>query len=372
MKILVIPTTDWTGHPVPNRLNFIFDRLAKKHDVDVCHFKLFGEKRRDTDCDLIPMDKGAVGSDVQTYYLSNFTRYGKKLADIAGDYDCIVSSNIIPGAIASIQDTHVILDYLDHFPQSASMYYDGPLSLISKTAASWITDFNLKKADGIITTTEIFKKMLSKRTDVPIRVVENGVDTDKIKRVNPEYIEKRFGLKHPVIGYVGSLERWIDLESVIKLMPTILKRYKNTQLFIVGSSLHTDFSNHLKDVAEDIGVEKNIIFTGLVSYEHLARYISAIDVGINPREPLMMNSLTMGSKVLNYLACGVPVLNKNMPAVEELFGPEDGVFGYRNDDEFMGELHKALAHEVDSSVVKKFDWDELAEKYEKTIYGFLE
>ena len=28
MKVLVIPTTDWIRHPVPNRLNFIFDILA--------------------------------------------------------------------------------------------------------------------------------------------------------------------------------------------------------------------------------------------------------------------------------------------------------------------------------------------------------
>ena len=40
MKILVIPTTDWIRHPVPNRLNFIFDTLAEEHDVYVLHFGL--------------------------------------------------------------------------------------------------------------------------------------------------------------------------------------------------------------------------------------------------------------------------------------------------------------------------------------------
>lgn len=372
MKILVIPSTDWTGHPVPNRLNFIFDRLAKDHDIHVCHFKLFEEDMRDTECDLIDMGERCLGPDVQTYYISNFTRYGKKLAEIAGDHDCIVSSNIIPGAIASMQDTKVIVDYLDHFPGSASMYYQGAMSVLSRTAAGLITDFNLKKADGIITPTERFKKMLSKKTSVPIEVVENGVDTDIIRDVDSSEIEARFDLKHPVLGYVGSLERWIDLEEVIELLPTILKRYKNVQLFIVGSSLHTDYSQRLKDIAKDIGVEKNVIFTGLVDHSHLARYISAIDVGLNPRKQLKMNSLTMGSKVLNYLACGVPVLNKNMPAVEELFGPEKGVFSYHDDIEFMGELHRALAHEVDISSVKDYDWDNLAKKYEKTLYGFIE
>ena len=55
----MIPTTDWIRHPVPNRLNFIFDILAEEHDVYVLHF---GLKRfslleaRQTGCTLLPAD----------------------------------------------------------------------------------------------------------------------------------------------------------------------------------------------------------------------------------------------------------------------------------------------------------------------------
>ena len=56
MRILVIPTTDWIRHPVPNRLNFIFDILAEKHDVYVLHFglKRFSKlQARETKCRLV-------------------------------------------------------------------------------------------------------------------------------------------------------------------------------------------------------------------------------------------------------------------------------------------------------------------------------
>ena len=47
MKILVIPTTDWIRHPIPNRLNFIFDRLAEEHEVYVLHFGLLRFKSQE-------------------------------------------------------------------------------------------------------------------------------------------------------------------------------------------------------------------------------------------------------------------------------------------------------------------------------------
>lgn len=56
MNILVIPTTDWIRHPVPNRLNFIFDTLAEEHEVYVLHFglKRFSDlPERETKCQLL-------------------------------------------------------------------------------------------------------------------------------------------------------------------------------------------------------------------------------------------------------------------------------------------------------------------------------
>ena len=74
MKILVIPTTDWIRHPVPNRLNFIFDTLAEKHEVYVLHFSLkkFSLlEARETRCTLLPAD-WIRAEDPSLYYLLNF------------------------------------------------------------------------------------------------------------------------------------------------------------------------------------------------------------------------------------------------------------------------------------------------------------
>jgi len=370
MKILVIPTTDWTGHPVPNRLNFIFDRLADNHEIDVCHFNIFEDIIRETKCNLVKMDKKSDG-DIGSYYLQNSLNHLKKISDIAYRYDVIISSNILPGFWANFNDTPVIIDYLDLFPQSASSYYKPPMNALVKYTSGGITNLNIKNASAVITPTKKFKEYLREKTGKKIYVVPNGIDTSVIQPTDPTKIEEKYSLKHPVLGYAGSLEKWIDLESVIELMPSLIDRYPRIKLLIVGPGLHTDYASRLKKLAEQKRVSDRVIFTGGVKYSELGPYISAMDVGLNHRKSIAMNQLTFGSKVLNYLGCGVPVLSKNMPTVERIFGRKRGVFSYKNDEEFLGELVLALNKKVNPTWVSKFDWDRIAKKYEKAIQDVL-
>lgn len=371
MKLLVIPTTDWTGHPVPNRLNFIFDNIAKKHEVDVCHFKLFNEKKRETRCNLISLDK-KIEKGIGSYYLRNALTHGKKISSIIEDYDAIISSNLIPGYFANFSETPVIFDYLDYLPGSAAAYYSSPLDILARKAAEWISWYNLKMADGVITPTNSFKKYIQNITDRHIEVIPNGVDKDIICLTDPFLTENSYGFSKPVLGYVGSLESWIDLEFVIDIFPEVKKRYKNATLLIIGSGLHTKYYKKLERKVENMGLSKSIIFLGRIPYKNLSRYISAMDVGLNPRKDFRMNKLTMGSKVLTYLACGVPVLSSNMPELDEHFGPEKGVFKYSSEEEFLGELHKALCKDVEPDVIKEYDWKFLSKKYEKAIKKFID
>jgi len=370
MKLLVIPTTDWTGHPVPNRLNFIFDNIAQDNEVDVCHFKIFDKKKRDTRCNLISMDKKAK-RDISSYYINNVFYHGSKISSLIEDYDAVISANLIPGFFANFSETPVIFDYLDYLPGSASMYYSEPFDSLARKTAEWLSIYNIKRSDGIITPTQSFKNYLKKFTDSPIRVIPNGVDMDIISHSDPGIIETNYNLSHPVLGYVGSLERWVNLEWVIDIFPKIEKRYPQAKLLIIGPSLHTDHSEELKSKVEDMGLSKSIIFLGRIPYKNLTSYISAMDIGLNPRKDYLMNKMTMGSKVLTYLACGVPVLSSNMPELEERFGPEQGVYKYSSEDEFLGELHKALCKKVDPDVIKEYDWKNISKKYMVTIKEFI-
>ncbi len=368
MKLLVIPTTDWTGHPVPNRLNFVFDRLAIRHDVDVCHFKLFSKAVRETKCNLVDMDDEWTPG-VRSYYLKRFFQHSSRISKISNEYDAIISSNILPGFISGLQNCPMIVDYMDLYPESAASYFSPPMDRLVHGTVSFISEINMETASGIITPTDRFKKYLNSRISTSVEVIPNGVDTKLMHPVDSGDVIERYDLGSPVLGYAGSLESWIALDDVFEMFSAIQKRYPRASILIVGGALHTDYEEYLKKEARKRKIP--VTFTGNIPYNELAPYISAMDIGLNPRKPKDMNRLTMGSKVLTYLACGVPVLSSNMPAAEEKFDRGKGVYRYGNKEEFMRKLDLALSSKVDPAVIKKYDWDIIAKKYEMTIRKFL-
>jgi glycosyltransferase involved in cell wall biosynthesis len=368
MRILVIPTTDWIRHPVPNRLNFIFDILAEEHEVYVLHF---GLKRfslleaRQTGCTLLPSD-WIKAEDPSLYYLLNFPYHLWKIRQIASrlKIDVILSANILPSFAANFAGVPVVFDYLDHLEESASVYYPGSaLGEVVKQVVRRITRYNLRHARSVITVTKELSDFLYDLGVKEVTVIANGVDTQALQPLPKEEAKSKLGLSGPVLGYVGSLEHWVDLESVVSALPKI-----DATLLVVGPGLFTDYGDKIKRMAEELGVIDRVVFTGAVKYQDLSRYISAMDIGLNPLKMMKKNEYAAGGKVFNYLSCGRPVLSSRMVSLERLLGDE--IYYYDDVESFVKTanmiLNKPQDEETNRSVALKYDWKILAQNY-----GFL-
>ncbi|MFB3764142.1 MAG: glycosyltransferase family 4 protein [Methanotrichaceae archaeon] len=369
MKILVIPTTDWTRHPIPNRLNFVFDILAEEHDVYVLHFnlkKFRDQEPRETKCKLV--DAGGIDEeDPSRYYLLNFPQHLRKIREIINKegIDVILSANILPSFMANFSGVPVVFDYLDHLEESASIYYPGSaIGKLVKKGVSLIVRYNIRHANSIITVTEEFRSFLGSIGGKDITVIPNGVDSKLLKPLPIEESKRKLGLKGKVIGYVGSLEHWVDLETVIEALPQL-----DVKLLIIGSGLFTDYGDKIKRLAEYLGVDDKVIFTGMIKYQDLSPYISAMDIGLNPLKKMKKNEETVGGKVFNYLACGRPVLSSRMVSLERLLGDE--IYYYDDVESLVRQTNKILASVPDESkyrsIAERFDWSLIARSYEQVL-----
>ncbi len=369
MKILVIPTTDWIRHPVPNRLNFIFDNLAEEHEVYVLHFGLQRFKNlepRETKCELVK--SGCFESeDPSLYYLLNFPCHFRTIWGLVKSkkIDVILSTNILPSFAANFVRVPVVFDYLDHLEESASIYYPGSFfGKIVKRAVSLITRYNLRHARSVITVTNELSNFLSDLGVKDIAVIPNGVDTGVLKPMPKDEAKRSLNLNGPVIGYVGSLEHWVDLETVAQALPGL-----DATLLVVGPGLFTDYGSMIKKLAEDLGVADRVVFTGAVKYSELSRYISAMDIGLNPLKMMKKNEYAAGGKVFNYLACGRPVLSSRMISLERLLGDE--IYYYDDVESFVGLVKRILGVEMDGeryrSLAEKYDWKAISQDYEEVL-----
>jgi glycosyltransferase involved in cell wall biosynthesis len=369
MKILVIPTTDWIRHPVPNRLNFIFDILAEEHDVHVLHFGLKRFRNleaRMTKCRLVDASWIAI-DDPSLYYLLNFPYHLWKIRNLAKslNIDVILSTNILPSFAANFAGVPVVFDYLDHLEESASIYYPGSaLGELVKMVVSPITRYNLRHAHSVITVTQELSLFLQDMGIKDITVIPNGVDTKALMPMPMREAKNSLGLTGVVLGYVGSLEHWVDLETVVQAMPSL-----DATLLVVGPGLFTDYGSTIRKMAEDLGVADRVIFTGAVKYTELSRYISAMDIGLNPLKMMKKNEYAAGGKVFNYLACGRPVLSSRMIALERLLGDE--IYYYDDVESFIAQVKRLLEAEIDEkrcrSLAEEYDWRKIAGSYERVL-----
>lgn len=370
MKILVIPTTDWVRHPVPNRLNFIFDILAERHEIYVAHFNLrrFRDvEPRETKCELIDAGWFAV-DDPSMYYLLNSPAHLLKIMEIVRSkkIDVILSTNILPSFIANFTGVPVVFDYLDHLEESASIYYPGTaFGQLVKKGVSWITRYNLCHARSVITVTDELAQFLRNLGVKDITAIPNGVDTGALLPMPIDDAKRALGLSGPVIGYIGSLEHWVDLETAIEAMTYL----EGVTLLVVGPGLFTDYGDKIKGMAQDLGVSDRVKFTGAVKYSELSKYLSAMDIGINPLKKMKKNEYAAGCKVFNYLSCGRPVLSSRMISLERLLG--DKIYYYDDVDSFVLQAKKILESkqpiEKNRALAQEYDWRTLARKYEEVL-----
>ncbi len=374
MKICVIPTTDWTRHPVPNRLNFIFDILSSRHEVYVLDFrigKFRGNSPRPTSCTLVATGDREI-RDPALYYVRNALAHRKTIRNLvrSEEIDVILSANIIPSWFANGTGVPVVFDYLDHLEESASVYYPGsPLAPVIRWGVGGLTHHNLRKAASVITVTEEFRQYLESIGIERIEVIPNGVDTKVLVPQDKESAKVKLGLTGPVIGYVGSLEYWVDLETVIAAMP----RIPDVTLLVVGPGLFTDYSDRIQGLARNLDVADRIRFAGSVPYSDLSLYIAAMDIGLNPLKRMKKNELTVGGKVFNYLSCGRPVISSRMMPLQKMLG--DTLAYYDDAESLAGLVSLILANPRDPDffrrIAEEYDWNKIALRYEKVLMRTL-
>ncbi|NLG27385.1 MAG: glycosyltransferase family 1 protein [Chloroflexi bacterium] len=119
------------------------------------------------------------------------------------------------------------------------------------------------------------------------------------------------GLPRPWIGYVGAINDKIDLP----LLEQVAQRWPQATLVLVGPERVHEPGNLA--AAERLHARPNVRFVGQVGVERVPEFVAACDVGLLPYR---LNDWTRNIhplKLYEYLACGLPVVSTDIPAVQE-------------------------------------------------------
>ncbi len=145
-----------------------------------------------------------------------------------------------------------------------------------------------------------------------------GVDLSKFNPcVESNGLRESFGLSEDdlVVLYIGTLFEFSGLGLYLEQFPKVVKKIPKAKLVIVGGGPLFD---RLKKRVSELQLSENVILTGFQPFDVMPKFINIADLCINPFEVNNATRNIIPGKILQYLACGKPVLATPLPSVISL------------------------------------------------------
>ena len=324
MRVLLVPSSDYVGHPFPQRHNQIFERLCnrKNLEVHVIRFKLFDEPRLKTKLVLHELSEKRT-RHVAVYYLTNMFDHTSQIRQIIREegIDVVVLSNLAtPFAYTLMNEISsfrvpVIFDLPDYYPTSATGYIFGVRSVFGRVLTGVFDSmlrYMVRHATATTVASHALEEYVRRIGGRNVMYVPNGIGECFLRLYNGNIQRERFDFheKDLVAGYVGSLEFWLDMKSFIDGVSLARSRGLPLKIWLIGSKLHTNFSDKVMQWIKQRDLERHTEITGFIAYEDVPKYVAGFNIGMIPFDVSNPTSFYAApNKMWEYFSQKKPVLS---------------------------------------------------------------
>jgi len=167
-----------------------------------------------------------------------------------------------------------------------------------------LESFVLKRADAITTICEGLAGDIVSR-GIPrerVTLIRNAVDIEQFEPIEQpdEKLRQELGLgTGPVLGFIGSFYGYEGIDLVLKALPGVLRVHPQATVLLVGGG---PAEASLKQLATELGIQKQVRFAGRVPHDQVRRYYSVVDVLLYARKSMRLTELVTPLKPLEAMA----------------------------------------------------------------------
>jgi len=237
-----------------------------------------------------------------------------------------------------------------------------------------------EKCQNIIAPTEQEKKHLicSYETETEkIKVIPCGVNLQLFRPLDKQKSRLRLGFNdEKIILFVGRIDPIKGIDCLIKSV-AYLKDKQKLRLVIIGDDAHSQpLLVKLKKLVDNLHLNGNVIFRGIVPQEELPYYYSAADVC-----SIVSYYESFGLVALEALACGTPVVARNVGILNQVIRQRKNGWVLKGDhgpEELAEKLAFFLYGNKEGSVSHcraaaiPFGWKNIAEQMNQVIINLPE
>ena len=232
-------------------------------------------------------------------------------------------------------------------------------------AASVVQRHMVRRAE----TVTVASNVLAAQIDRPVLLLPNGADLeelDQIASTEQRAIENEPRRSRPVVGFVGALEYWVNLD----LMVDVAARLDYCDFLIVGGGRRLA---ELRSLVEQRQL-RNVVLTGPKAYQEAMRLVVRMDVCLLPFEQTPVSDGSCPLKLFEYAALRRPVVSTTTTEVHRIGA--GWVWFADSAADFAAVIAEALAdprevaRRVDAGralVESTYNWPHLAARFEKYL-----
>jgi glycosyltransferase involved in cell wall biosynthesis len=280
-------------------------------------------------------------------------------------YDLIHAHWLIPQGLISV----FILRYLyKATPKILCTSHGGDLFSFQSTFFNKIQKWVLNNSDGITVVSEHMRKICLHITNIEEKIYVCSMGVDLMNAFIPLENVRRDSNK---ILFVGRLVEKKGVTVLLNATHSVVRKYPELKLVIVGDGPER---GKLETLCKELNIEHAVEFFGALKQNQLPEIYSSASIVVMPSN----DQEGLGLVAIEAMGCGCAVIASSLPAVEDIV--ENGVNGvlvkpgnsielaYAIENLLVNaKLKIKIASKARQTVIKKFDWQIIANKYREII-----
>ncbi|GAB4367430.1 MAG: hypothetical protein Kow00128_11880 [Deltaproteobacteria bacterium] len=235
---------------------------------------------------------------------------------------------VFAAIIPKLTGAKIILDIHDILPEFYLSKFNGNEKELLYRMLLRIERWSGSFSDHVIISNDIWAKYYTDRAVKKDRctVILNYPDPRIFHQISPD--KKNHTGKFTMI-YPGTFNWHQGIDIAIRAFAVIANKHPEIIFYLYGDGPTRE---SLVQLTKELGLEKRIVFGGLISIDEIARVMAKADCGIVPKRANSFGNEAFSTKILEFMAIGVPVIVSNTKIDKYYFNNDDLVMFFENEN----------------------------------------
>jgi glycosyltransferase involved in cell wall biosynthesis len=257
--------------------------------------------------------------------LYNHIRFHYDLIIVHGVPDFFVFTAIIPRLLGA----KVMLDIHDILPEFFCERFNKPLNSIYGKLLRVAEYLSVKFSNFVITGNDLWRDKISKRDHFPFEKTVGFINYPHLKYFTGiNYQVRNSSLS---IIYPGHLSQHHGIDVLIKAMPMVKKAVPFAVLNIYAASWIPQYRALLEQLIKDLNMEGTITIHERIDIHELIEIYKTVDIGVVPKRGGFFASEAFSSKILDFMASGIPII-ASRTTIDEYYFDDTQIMFFESDN----------------------------------------